>query len=1061
MHALEDDGRGLALYRVRVTTRSPLRVSTTATRPHPPASLQVHPLTVTCCRILSTKGASTPGGSNRSSRAASPVKAGPGLFSQPQAFQPPSSANSFTFSMGGSQPPPTFGQTPQPNGNSFGTPSQGQPQQNGSMSFGGFGNAQQGTTLSFGAGFGAASTSAQSQPNTFNPSTSINFGQSQPNPTDPSASFQFGQTQNLTQPQTNGSQPSAGGVLGTSFGSQQPQQNGAKPSFSFGQPQPTKEQAPAPSTLSFGGFGQSAQQNGNKPGGTASFGQSVPVQSGTGLLSSSPASETPKNGDSVFSALKPTTNGFKPGMFTQSVPNGDQTPKPFSFGQKEQAATKPASTFTFGQSTPHEGFPPDTEQTPKPAASSFAANFQSQDKPNPSPAVGSGASPSQDASMMSLDTPQKPVSILDGSSEHVQAANPNAGKDLFSRLSPADPPATVPRPSVISAAPSGQASQGMGVARSEEKADAGKDLFSRISRPEPPATEPRPSSIAFPQTATSSVLSAPSFSQAKTTSTSAAPVQQVPAASTTPSTASPDFGKITQLNESLLKHLTTQDPGKDWSVICHYYLTEAAKYCGGDAIPPPPPAVTSNEPRPQASSMTAHVKTPKAPATNMFSQQASSTNLFKPQTPAPSTDPRLRKRGADEQLTKKDSDLSVPATEKRIKPTEPVQYPKLPESASNTAKLFASALDKPVEKSTGGTSFGLAPPPWNAPMTGTKPMGQADDQSGNASMFGPPEDVMAKVREQKAAKEAAERAAANETPAPAPSTTFTPSTTVKFGVAAPAASPAEPVEAPKAPTFGFTPSTSTTNTTGFKPPTSSASSAGGSTNFLAAFGQKANADEEEARKRRREEDYDSEEEDEATWLARDKAEQAEKRRKIEEAARRGSSFSAASATSTASFLSAFGQKANADEEKARKRRWDEDHDSDEEDKATWLARDKAEQAEKRRKIEEAAKSGPSFKLPASADKPAASSTPVAFQPPGAETPAETDSSANAGKSLFDRLGPREETAETSSVNAGKSLFDRLGPRDETRRSQAFSLRRLASPSPAASGLANRRHQSRP
>lgn len=71
-----------------------------------------------------------------------------------------------------------------------------------------------------------------------------------------------------------------------------------------------------------------------------------------------------------------------------------------------------------------------------------------------------------------------------------------------------------------------------------------------------------------------------------------------------------------------------------------------------------------------------------------------------------------------------------------------------------------------------------------------------------------------------------------------------------------------------------------------------------------------------------------------------------------------------------SFLSSFGALAKKQEEADRQKRKDNDFDSDEETEEQWAQRDKAEQEEKRRKFEEAAKKAPSFSIGAATPKPA-------------------------------------------------------------------------------------------
>ena len=187
-----------------------------------------------------------------------------------------------------------------------------------------------------------------------------------------------------------------------------------------------------------------------------------------------------------------------------------------------------------------------------------------------------------------------------------------------------------------------------------------------------------------------------------------------------------------------------------------------------------------------------------------------------------------------------------------------------------------------------------------------------------------------------------------------PATAFKPSTSFKFGASTAAPSQDQPAESsnlfgslhsrpsseksaetPKAPSFGFTPSSAAapagaqetpkaranpfgSEDQSLKPPGSAAPAAApggfkpifsapseGSTSFLAAFGKQADAEVEKAKRKRMDEDYDSEDEDQASWEAKDKAEQEAKRRKIEEAAKSGSGFTFKPSTSSTSSGSIF------------------------------------------------------------------------------------------------------------------------------------------------------------
>lgn len=993
-------------------------------------------------------------GSTRTSRQASPAVVGQPPTNPFQSFQPPPSAGGFNFSMPGSTPSPAFGQAAPPprNGISFGTAAPNQ-EPNGTPSFGGFGNNQNNNTPSFGSGLGSNIT--PSQPNGFNPTPSFSFGQTQTNgnTTTPASSFTFGQTQSQSQepPKQNGFKPSTT----FSFGSQQSQQqNGGTPAVSFGQSQPQEQQTPKPSMPSFSGFGQTPQQNGKKPASTGLFGSIAPTE------------PTPKTSESIFSGLSGPSNGIKPGMFTASQTNGEQTPKPstpfagFNFGQQEkdkqaaeppkpslnfgqqhkeneQQTPKPAfsfgqpnkpseeqtpkATFSFGQQnkqseeqTPKPSFTgfgqqpsqPPGEQTPKPSNAFSGFKFGQQEQPaaekpteqqTPKPAGnlfsglnGSqpngtsafkfGASQQEDTSMLSPEnTPQKQASGLLASqpaapteqpatSEPETPANPNTGTSLFDRLS-RDPPASAPKPSLSFGAPPASSD--------EQHAMQGKTLFDRLTprEPEPPATAPKISSAPFSMPATSSAPAPPLFKTPAAPQAFMQPAQH-PASTATAigSAVLADRTKLKELNEGTLTHLRSEDTSQDWSVIFHYYIDQAAKLMGNDAVKAPSPtskampAAPSNAFGSANGGNTSPVK-PSAPPAGMVRAQAPAPpghsnpaptqmmpatpiagNIFSQAAKPPATAPVNRKRSADDDLTRDTATPEQPATDKRPRPSESVQYPKLPETASKTAQLFASTLERPADNAI--------------------------------NRLGPPDAAYNEVQKQKAAKEAAQKAEAEKPAAAAPSA-FKPSTTFKFG--APAQD--KPAETPKAPSFGLTPSVPApekpaeppkARSFGFTPITASppAPAPGG---FKPTF--------------------------------------------------------TAPAAGSANFLSAFGKKAESEQEKEKRKRMDDDYDSDEEDKATWEAKYKAEQEEKRRMIEEAAKSGPVFSFPASAKNKPAASTPFAFKPAGGEKAgAETEESANpnAGKSLFDRITPAEKEAEkTPAASTQTSMFSVQTPAKST------------------------------
>ncbi|GAB1744610.1 hypothetical protein NU219Hw_g2007t1 [Hortaea werneckii] len=924
------------------------------------------PQRANAAQLARRKIASAKGRTGARSRQQSPAIGAPQASNPFQSFQPPPTASGFNFSVpAGTTPPPNFGASQPSQNGSGGTPS-----------FGGFGGNQQSSTPGFG-GFGA-NNNTQSQQNGFNPSTSFSFGQTQTNgaSSTPSTSFTFGQTQSQEQPKANG----FNSAPNFSFGSQpsQSQQNGTS-SFTFGQSQPPETPKPsAPFT-----FGQTPQANGDKPAGAGLFGSTA-----------APATEPPKGSGSIFSGLQNQSTGIKSGMFTQSVSQStDQTSKPsnpfanfgqqnkeneqqtpqasFSFGQqgKEHEAAAPKTPFSFGasqqqdkpaeQQTPAKSLfsfggqsekekPQETpkasfsfgqpaqqsqaaaeepakpanpfanfsfgqqqatpaqkpieqrEETPKtnlfgnigqskepetstPKTNLFGATGQSGGQESTTPkanlfsSVGQQKEPESSTPKFSFgqsqqqqETPKPAGNLFSfGQSQVTPSTNlgasqqdksmasasnnsqksvpepetpaPASGKSIFERMSH-QPPATAPKPSFSFSSSAAPATS------SDDSSAAGKSLFERLTpkENEAPATAPKPSTAPFNASITSSAPAPPSFQ------TPQKPSQQdmssSTAASATSDSKAPNTEQLRKLNNGLLAHLKTQDVGKDWSAIMEYYMTEAAKIMDREAFqsstgPKPNVAPTSSvfigssgtaastpkpTPAPPAQPAAQAPSTPAAPSVaNVFAKAA--------QTPA--TAPANRKRSAEEDVP------PAPATEKRAKPSEAVQYPKLPETASKTSRLFETALDSPKDAEKSST----------------------------------------------------------------PSTAFKPSTSFKFGSSATTTeqgtteSSQSLFRASSSSGSGF--GASTTATSGFKPTFSAP--AGGATNFLSAFGKQADAEVEKAKQKRMDEDYDSEDEDKDSWEAKDKAEQEAKRKQIEDAAKSGPSFSFKPSTGSGSSNSIF------------------------------------------------------------------------------------------------------------------------------------------------------------
>ncbi|KAK0924037.1 hypothetical protein LTR91_011524 [Friedmanniomyces endolithicus] len=1121
----------------------------------------------------------TPRGSRAGSPAVTVTGQGATGTNPFQSFQPPPSANTFSFSLPGA-PVPSFSKpVPQQNGSMSAAN-----QPNGALSFGGFGNTQVNGAPSFG------SNNAQPQTNGF---TSFNFGtQTQPNTTStPSTSFSFGQsaTTSQEQPKQNGFNPSTTSVFGARDGvqAQQPQINGETPkpnSFAgvFGNVPQTNGAAPAIGTGMFGSIPASSVTAAPAQGIFSGLNAASASTVRPGMFSDTQASQNGERSQAqtpqpaTLFAPPPQTNGAAP-----TLPNGGQSKEPqqpiFSFGQNFQPNTavssntsnmfgapntssapeaeKPAMKFSFSQPPQTNGVHADTskagnmftgafgqstqdapETAKKPSATSGTDFFsgagqqklpetpfkfgpiQSRNQQTPTQNFfGSFAQPQatgvpqqEDTSMLTpgstphkqnLAASQSEQSFAQREPEAETPANPNLGKSIFDRIS-RDPPATVNKPTFMFSSMGATDSQ----TEQAPNPNAGKSLLERMTPrdPVPPATAPKaPSAPLFSITAPTPT--APDRPAVNTQPSAMA------ATSTIDNTAAPDRQKLKMLNEGILSHLNNEDPNQDWSRIMQFYLDQAAKLMGREAVKapiarapamqPPMSSTASSAPRPAPTSLISETPTsalfggafakPSASSGGSSSQpgmvhamapappgqstrapqpatpQSSVSSMFSHAAIPPATAPVNRKRSADNELTKGATAFEAPATEKRTKPNASVDYPSLPVTASNTAKLFASTLDKPA--------------------TITSPN------------FGPSNDLMAKVREQKAAKEAAQRDDQTEKAAPAPSA-FKPSTTFHFGASG-ASSPAvvQPAETPEAPKFAFKPaapaSSNTLQTPAFKPSTkfnfgsfsaaakpaekqaetpqaastafkpsttfkfsaspdkpaeapktpsfgfkpapadSATNPLSGGPNFLSAFGKKAETSIADAKRKRMDADYDSEEEDKAAWLTRDEAKQLVKKQKIDEAIKSASfGFKPTPAEDTPpsvagpaltfkpiaapaggnNFLSVFGKKAEESVAEAKRKRFDEDYDSDDDgDQDAWEAKDREKQEAKRQKIEEAIKSAPGFRVPSTATGEAAKAPPV-FKLPGLGMPAET-STKPAG----------EDAAESPNPNAGKSIFDRI------------------------------------
>lgn len=597
------------------------------------------------------------------------------------------------------------------------------------------------------------------------PTPSFSFGQTaqqaDPKPTTPSLSFGG---QSKEQPAEK-STSSTSNIFGQS-NSTQAQTNGSKTSLFGAASQP--EQTPKANAGGLFTFNSSNQGIGNRatPEATAnpSDASKAPMSNlfgtqrnaGPGLFGSTPpppreSSATPKPGESIFSTQnKPKLGG---NLFTSEMAEGKrpESPAPI-FGQpaqqKEQAA-------------------PDTERTPKPTNNLFSGFGQSQanaardtskQSSNLFSASDFGKTPSQpatatkslfgqsiqDTSMNTPEsTPQKPSLFAPTASQKSPAAQeepatddtPAPGRSLFDRTSWQSQTSTAVEkpPSEQYAAPP-----------SETSSTAQKPSFAPSSSAFTTPASQQPTSASLFSKPSENVVAQGSASQRAATSQGGRPASTRGASTTSAGILSDDEkGTLKVLNEGLIAHLATQDPTADWTTIMEYYLQQAAiirhkptpNLASLSAPPMTAPISThsTDRPIPSQRSSTANDPAPPQQPTPRFQAQAAPTGAPKsntfgssksaaPKAPSlfrsasgaqetpkssffqpPATAPVNRKRSAEDEPER------PPATEKRSKGNESIEYPKLPGNASDVSKLFYNALenktgsDKPVEKATSHT----------------------------------------------------------------------------------------------------------------------------------------------------------------------------------------------------------------------------------------------------------------------------------------------------------------------------------------------------------------------
>ncbi|OQN96322.1 hypothetical protein B0A48_17578 [Cryoendolithus antarcticus] len=882
------------------------------------------------------------------------------------ASQPQQATSSFTF--GQSQP-----QAPQQNN------------MNGSASFGGFGQ--------------------QPQPNgSASPSLFGGFGQQQPQQNGNSTpSFTFGAAP--SQPQQNGSNPF-----------QQPQQNGSTQSSNAiggfsAQPSQPATNGTSQSTL-FNGFGNKSQDSSRASTpflGSQSDASTKPAAPSNGFQfgKTAPASSSPFNG---FSTTQPaaqpnTSNIFNPSVnksifekpaetpkangwasFTSGTPSPSQangTGASVLSGWSQQQATKSFTGFTPAQaaqpdaqdqddamiSPQKQQSQPSTRFSFEPQAGQTIPFGTAQQGANVSDASASVSTPGKSPfdSITPADTAPTPAQPLFGfgqnkspaavpSEVNETASTPKAptiiGNDLFSRISYPD---TSRESSQESHTPTPQSPSlfiGFG-AQITQPSTPSANLFAGKTNEAPPSEVP--ASTKGPSTGNR--LFAPSANAGKSLFTPAAPsklsqttiaspphVSTLPMAkeiprSTPATTSSPYEREMRKLNKQFMAQCQRADRKADLTLLCEYYMskTKELKRKNGKAVTAD---ISTDEATPKAA--------PAASTSNLFSGAASKTPSMPPEqpsvaafvtqpvpeTPTPKPAGRLfqnfaasipaQKRKPDDEA---DRDIA-PATEKRSRPNDTVDYPSLSQDSSNTSKLFASVITKNGDSGlAASTSAQFQPKAAETPAVssfgGFKPINTAPSES------------------------------------PSSAGGFKPINNTSNG---PASSPG-----------GFTPTMPATGapsngTAGFKPSVPS----GGAT--MDAFAEAARKTAAAERKRARDEEFDSEEDDPEEWERGWQERQAKKKQRLDEAAKTGKSFSFSAPSTSVSTVDAFAEAARKNAAAERERARDEEFDSEEDDPEVWEASWNERQATKKRKLEEAAKSGKGFSFSAPsaavAEKPA-------------------------------------------------------------------------------------------
>ncbi|KXS98834.1 hypothetical protein AC579_4447 [Pseudocercospora musae] len=483
-----------------------------------------------------------------------------------------------------------------------------------------------------------------------------------------------------------------------------------------------EQQTPKPTTSLFSGLSNTQPP---KPS-TSLFNApsvSVPASTGKGLFGSQVMSNEPSKGTgSVLDNLPPReTPQFGSHIPGQAYKEGHDEEEQQAESGKTELFPKSKATDNVPPSVPFGGF-----ESTQPASSTslFKTSSDQQDTSMTTPSA----------------TPQKSLFA-----PSVTTATQPPARSLFDRI---DAPAP-------SATPAAQAAKSL-FDRIEQKQDGQASLFNNasatsattkpmFSQPAPASEAPSaslfqkpassahlqvPSKNIFSQTpAASSTAAVPTAAQSSTTKQPLPPAKHTfkepgyagyrPVAAAQGALSESQRASFEKLNDALLVHINKLETNQDLSEIFRFALVASAEIAGRSRPSESElnPAARAAVPAQAATGSASFSSAAPANATTSFGKQSvqgsgsntaapPQTNLFA-QTPKaapatslfsqpPATAP-TKKRSFEE-----DSDdlAQQPATEKRSKPNEPPQHPKLPAAASNTAKLFASTLEKRHEEET-------------------------------------------------------------------------------------------------------------------------------------------------------------------------------------------------------------------------------------------------------------------------------------------------------------------------------------------------------------------------